>query len=99
MNTFIMMTRMNSNAAATPQALERLEQEAVSKIGKECPTVEWLGSYAALGPYDYVDIFRAEDIETATKVSTLIRTVGHAHSEVWPVIEWARFKELVRGIS
>ncbi len=99
MNTFIMMTQLNPEAASSPRAFEQLEQEAVGKIGRECPSVEWLGSYAALGPYDYVDIFKADGIETATKVSTLIRTTGHAHSEVWPVIEWARFKELVHGLS
>lgn len=98
MNTFIMVTRLSSEAVSSPGSLEKLEKQAVKRIGKECPSVEWLGSYAALGPYDYVDIFRADDIETATKVATLIRTCGHAHSEVWPVIEWARFKELVHGL-
>ena len=98
MNTFIMVTRLNSEAISSPQVLEDLEKQAVAKIGAECPSVEWLGNYAALGPYDYVDIFRADGIETAAKVATLIRTFGHAHSEVWPVIEWARFKDLVHGL-
>lgn len=99
MNTFMMMTRLNSEAASSPQALEQLEKQAVKKIREECPSVEWLGSYATLGPYDYADIFRADDNETATRVATLIRTLGHAHCEVWPVTEWARFKELVEGFS
>jgi uncharacterized protein with GYD domain len=98
MNTFIMVTRLNSEAVSSPQSMEKLEKQAVKHISKECPSVEWLGSYAALGPYDYVDIFRADGIETAAKVATLIRAFGHAHSEVWPVIEWARFKEMVHGL-
>lgn len=98
MNTFIMMTRLNSDAASSPQAIEELEQAAMGSIRKECPSVKWLESYAALGPYDYVDIFQADSIETATKVSTLIRTFGHAHSEIWPATEWARFKELVHEL-
>jgi uncharacterized protein with GYD domain len=40
-----------------------------------------------LGAYDYVDIFEAADIEVAMKVSTIVRTFGHAHTEVWPAIE------------
>ncbi|MEX2353349.1 MAG: GYD domain-containing protein [Gammaproteobacteria bacterium] len=99
MNTFIMMTRLNSGAATSPQALEQLEQQAVNRISEECPSVKWLSSYAAMGPYDYIDIFTADNIEMATRVSTLIRTVGHAHSEVWPVIEWTKFKEIVHDLS
>ncbi|WP_457093416.1 hypothetical protein [Microvirga sp. P5_D2] len=40
--------------------------------------------------------FRADSIETAAKVSTLIRTFGHAQAEISAVTEWQRFKEVVR---
>jgi uncharacterized protein with GYD domain len=99
MPVFVMVTRISPEAVRSPKALEDLEKQAMARIHKECPDVEWIGSYAVLGPYDYVDIFRAADIETATKVSTLIRTFGHAQTEIWAGTEWQRFKEIVRDLS
>jgi len=70
----------------------------MKRVRQECPGVEWVSSYAVLGPYDYLDIFKASDIETAIKVSALIRTFGHAQTEVWTATEWDRFKEIVRAL-
>ncbi len=98
MPTFIMLTRLNPEAVRSPKGLEQLERQAIAAVRKECPGVEWRGSYAVLGPYDYVDIFVADDIETAAKVSTLMRTFGHARTEIWAATEWDRFKEIVRTL-
>lgn len=98
MSTFIMVTRLESDAARSPRAFEQLEKSTMAVVRSQCPDVEWLSSYAALGPYDYVDIFRATDIDTATKVSALVRACGHAHAEIWPATEWSHFKELMRSM-
>jgi uncharacterized protein with GYD domain len=70
----------------------------MERIRSECPSVEWLSNFAVLGPWDYLDIFRAPDVDTATKVSALIRTFGHAHTELWPATEWKHFKEIIREL-
>jgi len=84
---------------ALPTALEQLERQAMDRVRQKCPDVEWISSYAILGPCDYLDVFRAPDIETAARVSTLIRTFGHAQTEIWTATEWDRFKEVVRTLS
>lgn len=95
MTKFIMATRLAPGALKSPETLEQLERDAMKRVRAECPNVQWDASFAVLGPYDYLDIFEANDIETATKVSTLIRTFGHAHTEVWPATEWGRFKAML----
>jgi uncharacterized protein with GYD domain len=98
MPTFIMLTRLNPDAVRSPRGLEQLERDAMKRVREECPDVEWLNSYAVLGPCDYLDVFMANDIETAARVSALIRTFGHAHTEIWTATEWDRFKDLVRTL-
>lgn len=82
MQISMMLTRISGNAVKTLQRLEQLEQTTMKHIQAECADIEWLHSYACLGPYDYVDIFKAADTETATKVSMIIRTYGHGHAEI-----------------
>ncbi len=94
-----MLTRLTPEAVRSPRALEDLERKVAEHLRVACPQVEWVGSYAVLGPYDYVDIFRAPDLDTATKVSTVVRTYGHAQTETWAATEWAHFKEVVRSIE
>ena len=91
-----MLTRLSHDALKAPSSLTELSKVISERIREECPAVEWITSYATLGPADYVDIFEAPDTETAMKIATLIRTFGHATTEIWPAVEWNKFKELVR---
>ena len=75
-----------------------LERQVMDRVRAECPEIEWQSSFAVLGPYDYIDIFRAPDVEAATKVATIVRTFGHAQTEIWAATEWERFKEIIRGL-
>lgn len=98
MSTFIMLTRLAPDAVRSPAALEKLERQAMQHVRSQCTGVEWVKSYAVLGPYDYLDIFQAPDIDTAAKLSTLIRTFGHAQTEVWPATDWEQFKAMIRHL-
>ena len=98
MNTFVMLTSVAPEMAHTPQMLEALEQKAMTHVRAECPGVKWMANYAVLGRYDYVDVFTAPDVATATKVSTIIRSYGGAHTEVWPATEWREFKNMLHAM-
>lgn len=98
MPTFVMLTRVDPDLLRNAQSLETLEHRTVESIRKQCPAVKWVSNYAVLGPYDYMDVFEAPDNDTAAKVSTLVRVSGHAHSEVWPATEWAKFKKMIHAM-
>lgn len=90
-----MLTRLSHEALKSPSSLMTLSHEVAERIRSDCPEVTWKANYAVLGPTDYLDIFTAPDIGTATKVATIIRTFGHATTEVWAATEWEEFVQLV----
>jgi hypothetical protein len=98
MTTFIMLTRLEPTALHSPPALEQLEQQVMQRVRAECPAVEWRSSFAVLGPCDYLDVFDAPDVDAAMKVAALVRTFGHASTEIWVATEWRHFKELIRTL-
>ena len=98
MQTFVMLSRLAPDVLTSPQSFEQLERAAMERIRKECPDVIWKHNYATVGPWDYIDIFEAPDIEAATRLSALIRSFGHAQTEIWGAVDWGRFKEIVHSL-
>jgi uncharacterized protein with GYD domain len=64
-------------------------------VQQHCPRVQWKGSYALLGPWDYLDLLHAPDLQTAARVSLLVRSLAQAHTEIWPALAWGEFKGLI----
>ena len=99
MPTYVMLTKLAPEALKSPGAVTELNKQVEDRIRQECPAVKWIGNYAVLGACDYLDIFEAPDADTATKVSLLVRSFGHATTETWVATPWDRFVELAKELK
>jgi len=99
MTAFVLLTRLSPDALHQPRSFETLERRVDERVRAHCPGVKWVASYALLGPWDYMDVIEAPDLETATKVSVLVRSHAHAHTELWPAMPWQDFKGMLHALS
>ena len=97
MPIFILVSKLTS----TDLVKDRKEHgEQFLKLVKEkVPNVSWISHYAILGPYDFIDIFEAENEHEAAKVSLLSRTAGAAFAESWTAIKYPEFLKLVEDLE
>lgn len=98
MPSFVLLTRLSPQALHQPRSFETLERHVAEQVREHCPEVKWLHSYALLGPWDYLDVIDAPDLEAATRVSVLVRSHGQAHTEIWPAMGWPEFKAVLRSV-
>ena len=74
-------------------------KEWLEKVRTTCPEVKWIAHYALLGPYDFMDIYEAPDVETAHKVSLISRTEGALSAESWQALSYDRFLGLMDEVE
>ncbi len=98
-STYMLLTRLSPEALNRPGAVIELNKKVEERIRQECPGVKWVANYAVLGPCDYLDVFEAPDIDSATKVALLVRSFGHATTETWVATPWDRFLTLARSLK
>lgn len=96
---FVLLTRLSPQSLHQPRSYATLERHVAEQVRHHCPDVQWVHSYALLGPWDYIDVIEAPDLEAATRVSVLVRSVGQSLTEIWPAMPWPQFKELVQDLA
>ena len=98
MATFVLMTKLSPDLQKQMKDREEMGKQFLALVSKKCPSVRWIGHYALLGPYDFMDIFEAQDEQEAARVSMISQTLGASRAESWTAIPYRRFLELVKEI-
>jgi uncharacterized protein with GYD domain len=99
MPTFVLMTRLAPGGVHDAPTRRAMGKEWLAKVKKACPEVKFLAHYAILGPYDFMDIYDAPDVETAHRVSLISRTAGAASAESWQALPYERFLKLLEEVQ
>lgn len=99
MALFVLMTKMTPEISGDLKRREALGKEWKKKVDMLCPDVKWVAHYALLGPYDFMDIYEADSMETASKVSLITRANGAVTAESWPAMQWSAFVDVTKELD
>ena len=99
MPIFVLMTRLAPDAMHDAQGRKAVGREWLHKVKTACPDVTWLGHYALLGPYDYMDIYDAPDHATAHTVAMISRSGGAVSAESWQAMPWEEHLRLMEALG
>lgn len=99
MPKFVLMTKHIPKSLHDASGRKKMGKEWLHKVKETCPEVKWIAHYAILGPYDFMDIYEAPDIETAHKISLISRSAGALEAESWPALEYKDFLAVLKEIE
>jgi len=74
-------------------------QNWMEEVKANCPEVKFIGHYALLGQYDFLDIYEAPDEVTAAKVSLISREFGAVEAQSMSAIPYKNYLDLVKSIT
>lgn len=86
-------TATESGRSRTLEGLAERHARAVARA--EDAGARVLASYALLGPYDYLTLLDAPDIETVARVLIREAARGNVHYEIHPALPMEQFARLV----
>jgi uncharacterized protein with GYD domain len=99
MPTFVLMTRLAPASAHDAASRRAMGKDWLQKVKSLCPQVKFLAHYAILGPYDFMDVYEAPDVETAHRVSLISRAEGALSAESWQALPYERFLTLLEEVQ
>ena len=99
MPLFILMTKLAPESMHDAEGRRAMGKDWLSRVKQSCPDVRFHAHYALLGPYDFMDVYEAPDVETAHRVSLISRSSGALTAESWPAVKYEDFIKLLEQVE
>jgi uncharacterized protein with GYD domain len=99
MALYILMTKLTPEISGDLKKREAIGKEWIKRVDEACPDVKWVAHYAILGQYDFMDIYEAENDESAARVSMITRASGALSVETWPAMKWSHYVEIIKDLQ
>ena len=99
MGTYVLMTKLTPEVTSDLKHRERAGRKWMHKVAESCPDVKWVAHYALLGPYDFMDVYEAPDVETAHKVSLISRSEGALSAESWQAMPYDDYLKIMEEVG
>ncbi len=99
MPTFVLMTRLAPDSVHDARGRRAMGKDWLKRVKTLCPNVTFIAHYAILGPYDFMDIYDAPDIETAHRISLISRSEGAVSAESWQALPYERFLKVLEEVQ
>ena len=96
MPTYVLMTKLTPAALQGTSGRRATGHDWKAKVDAACPGLKWIGHYALLGPYDFMDIYEAKDVVSAHKVSLISRTYGAVSAESWEALPYDKYLKVLK---
>jgi len=98
MPVFVLMTKLSPGALRDAEGRKATGKEWLGRVKTTCPKVKWLAHYAILGPFDFMDLYEAPDVETAHKVSLISRAEGALSAESWQALPYEDYLKVLHEV-
>ncbi|MFH1686794.1 MAG: GYD domain-containing protein [bacterium] len=104
MKTYVLMSKMTPQGPSIVEVASNIKSGPKARhiwleaVKMQCPDVKFLGHYALLGSWDFMDIYEATDSDVAAKVSILCSTCTSYQVESWTAIPCERLQALAADI-
>jgi uncharacterized protein with GYD domain len=98
MTTFVLLSRVSLRSPSEVKTIGEMDREFERRLGKQCPEVRRIASYALLGEYDFLHIFDAPDPKSAAKVALLAQTFGAGTTQTLTAIPIDEFRAIVEEV-
>lgn len=99
MPLFVLMTKLAPEALHDARGRKTIGKDWLKKVSEKCDGVRFVSHYALLGPYDFMDIYEAPDVETAHRVSMISRAEGAVTAESWGALPYDAYLDQLRQVQ